>query len=231
VSAEWPGADKRKPRRSLSNWSVREPLARWLEQEGSRAGGLRVLDVGCGEKPYRPYFAEAAEYVGVDIDERANADLIGAVEALPVEDESFDLVLCLQVLEHADDPAAGVRELHRVVRPGGRVLAATHGTYVYHPSPVDYWRWTHTGLERLFRTGGDWRSISVEPGAGTTAAIGLLVGLYLGHVSERAHAAWAGRAANWAINYAAAAIDARSPSLRDARPGTLTVNFHVTAER
>jgi len=43
VSAEWPGADKRRPRRSLSNWSVREPLARWLEDEGRRAADAAGL--------------------------------------------------------------------------------------------------------------------------------------------------------------------------------------------
>ena len=46
----------------------------------------------------------AAEYVGVDVVENPAADLQGAVESLPVEDGSFDLVLCVQVLEHTDDP-------------------------------------------------------------------------------------------------------------------------------
>jgi SAM-dependent methyltransferase len=231
VSAEWPGADKRRPRKSLYNWSLREPLARWLELEGRRAAGLRVLDVGCGDKPYRPYFADAAEYVGVDVDEAANADLIGPIEALPVEDESFDLVLCVQVLEHVDDPELGVRELHRVVRPGGCVLAATHGLYVYHPGPVDHWRWTHTGLARLFAAAGEWRSVAVEPGAGTASAVALVVGMYVDQLALRARARWAGQGVNWALNGAAAALDARTPSLRDLRPGSLTVNFHVTAER
>ena len=111
----------------------------------------RVLDVGCGVKPYQPYFAPwATSYVGVDLAGNPAADLAGTVEALPVEDGSFDVVLCNQVLEHCDDPAQAVRELHRVAAPGGRVLASTHGVMVYHPSPNDLWRWTHAGLERLF---------------------------------------------------------------------------------
>ncbi|RPH55393.1 MAG: methyltransferase domain-containing protein, partial [Acidobacteria bacterium] len=60
------------------------------------------------------------------------------------------------LLEHVEDPARAVRELHRVTSPGGRVLASTHGVQVYHPSPTDYWRWTHAGLERLFRQNADW---------------------------------------------------------------------------
>jgi SAM-dependent methyltransferase len=218
------------PSRGSHNWSLREPLARWLEEEGRSAAGLRVLDVGCGIKPYASYFSSAEEYVGVDIANPA-ADIQGAAESLPIDDATFDIVLCIQVLEHAEDPARAVQELHRVVKPGGRVLASTHGVYVYHPGPVDYWRWTHTGLERLFRTNAEWGSVSVSPGAGTTACVGLLVGHYIGLLAERVHALWAGALVVSAINRAAAAIDRRSPLLREPVPGSLTTNFHVVAER
>jgi SAM-dependent methyltransferase len=223
-----PGADKRRPHKSYYNWSLRAPLARWLEEEGRTAAGLRVLDVGCGDKPYAPYFATAAEYVGVDVDS-PHADVRAPAESLPFEDASFDLVLCVQVLEHVDDPARVVAELHRVVKPGGRVLAATHGTYVYHPDPQDLWRWTHAGLMRLF--GDDWRSLRIEPGAGTAAALGLLVGMYVDQVAQRLHAVWAGRLVVYAINRLAAALDQLSPALREPVPGSLTVNFHIVAER
>ena len=150
----------RAPRRSSITWGVRAPLSAWLRAEAERAatdlGRYRVLDVGCGYRPYEPFFApHASEYVGVDMDNQA-ADLQGVVEALPVPDHSFDVVLCTQVLEHTSDPALAVRELARVVAPGGRVLASTHGTAVYHPAPNDFWRWTHTassGCSRRTRTG------------------------------------------------------------------------------
>ena len=159
-------AHARAPRRNSITWSVRAPLVAWLRAEAERAGAdlgsYRVLDVGCGYRPYESFFApRASEYVGVDMDNPA-ADLQGVVEALPVPDHSFDVVLCTQVLEHSTDPALAVRELARVVAPGGRVLASTHGTAVYHPAPNDFWRWTHTGLERLFTTNADWRSVSVR---------------------------------------------------------------------
>jgi SAM-dependent methyltransferase len=228
---QWPGEEQRNPSIGLPNWSVRVPLARWLEAEGATSGGLRVLDVGCGVKPYYPYFAAASEYVGVDVAENPYADIQGAVEALPVDDASFDVVLCLQVLEHTEDPAQAVRELRRVTKPGGRVLAATHGTQVYHPLPVDHWRWTHTGLERLFGAAGEWRSVSVSPGAGTCACLGMLLATYIDLLAQRMHAVWAGKLVNGVVNRAAAAIDARSPLLRATVPGSLIANFHVTAER
>ena len=226
----WPGADKRHPHRSYYNWSLREPLARWLEREGTNAAGLRVLDVGCGDKPYFPYFSAASEYVGVDpVD--PHADVVGIAEELPREDASFDVVLCIQVLEHVDDPARAAHELHRVLKPGGRLLAATHGTYVYHPDPADNWRWTHTGLQKLFTDNGTWTSLAVEPGAGTAAAIGLLVGHYVDQVAQRLHAVWAGRLVNYAINGLAAALERRVPVLRETIPGSLTTNFHIVGTK
>ena len=109
-----------------------------------------MLDVGCGDRPYAQLLSGAAEVVGFDVPENPYADLHGAIEALPVDDASFDVVLCTQVLEHVDDPPLAVRELYRVTAPGGRVLASTHGVMAFHPNPDDLWRWTHTGLERLF---------------------------------------------------------------------------------
>src|SRR5206468_144691 len=141
-------------------------------------GSYRVLDVGCGEKPYEPLFAPfATSYVGVDPVENPHADVRGSVEALPVDDGSFDLVLCNQVLEHCDDPRRAVSELRRATAPGGRVLASTHGVMPYHPSPTDYWRWTHAGLEKLFAENGGWSSVRVTPASGTTACIGMIISM------------------------------------------------------
>jgi SAM-dependent methyltransferase len=217
---------------------VRAPLVDWLAEEARRAradlGALRVLDVGCGSKPYFPLFAPyVTEYVGVDPADVPEADLRGSAEALPVDDGSYDAVLCIQVLEHTDDPARAVRELARATAPGGRVLASTHGVMVYHPSPVtDYWRWTAAGLERLFRESGDWSSVRVTAASGTTACLGMIAALYLDIVAQKARVRGLMRPVVAGINAASRAVDERIPSLRDPlRPGTLIANFHVVAER
>jgi SAM-dependent methyltransferase len=227
---EWPGEERRNPPQTSPTWVVRNALARFLRGQAAdlrRGEKVRILDVGCGPKPYYPFFAEvASDYVGVDVVENPAAELRGAVEALPVDDASFDVVLCTQVLEHADDPAAAVRELRRVTRPGGRVLASTHGVQVYHPSPVDYWRWTHAGLRRLFDQNAEWSSLSVEPAAGTASALAMLLGTYVEIGLRRSIVA---RGPVWALNRLGAALDARSAQLREPVPGSLIPNLHVVA--
>lgn len=233
--AAWPGATRRAPRLSSPTYAVRGPLAAWLSEQArelhERFGAYRVLDVGCGQKPYYPFFAPyASEYVGIDAVANPMAELYGEVEALPVDDESFDVVLCTQVLEHANDPARAVGELRRVTRIGGRVLASTHGVQVYHPSPADYWRWTHTGLERLFELNGEWSSVEVSPASGTAACVGMVASIYLDLLAKRLRARPVARPLIWTINRAARAIETRSRALGGTRAGALIANYHVAAD-
>ncbi|MGH3065403.1 MAG: class I SAM-dependent methyltransferase [Gaiellaceae bacterium] len=222
------------PRRSMTTYAVRAPLVRWLREQAEAThtalGPYRVLDVGCGVKPYESLFAPyAASYVGIDPVDNPRADLRGSIEALPVEDRSFDVVLCNQVLEHCDDPAQAVRELMRVTAPRGRVLASTHGVMPYHPSPTDYWRWTHAGLEKLFLDNGTWASVSVTPASGTTACIAMIISINLSLTIRRFHLGVLERPLIAGLNGIAEAIDARSSLLRTPGPSTLFANFHVQA--
>lgn len=215
------------PSRASVQYAVRRPLLDWLSAQTWQ--GLEVLDVGCGDRPYEELLAAAAKVVGFDVPGNLHADLHGSIDALPVEDDSFDVVLCLQVLEHVPDPAAAVRELRRVVRPGGRVLASTHGVYPFHPNPDDLWRWTHSGLERLFRDNGDWSSVSVSAGAGTAATVAMLVAHLVDLLCKRARARALGRPLVVALNAGGEALDRAVPILRRPVPGSLAANYHVEA--
>lgn len=229
------GAEHRHPRKSRITYHVRAALSAWLQSEAKRAsddlGRYRVLDVGCGVKPYEPYFEPYADaYVGVDVGNPA-ADIEGSVEALPVEDGSYDLVLCTQVLEHVEHPGQAVRELYRVTAPGGRVLASTHGVQVYHPSPTDYWRWTHAGLERTFRRSADWASVSVTPVGGAATCLAAMSAVYADLLFRKAHLTPLSRATVWTLNSLGGTLDRAIPSLRAPIPGSLFLNFHVVADK
>ena len=231
----YPGAEHRRPGKSGITYHVRAGLSAWLQTEAVRAsadlGRYRVLDVGCGIRPYYPYFApRVSEYVGVDVDNPA-ADLQGSVEALPVEGGAYDLVLCTQVLEHVGDPDLAVRELHRVTAPGGRVLASTHGVQVYHPAPTDYWRWTHAGLERLFERNGAWSSVTVSPVGGAATCLAAMSAVYADLLFRKAHLEPVARASVWTLNSLGGLVDRAVPSLRAPIPGSLFLNFHVVADK
>ena len=137
--------------------SYREPLylhLRPLWQSLERALGTfegRVLDVGCGMQPYRPLMGpKMAEYVGVDREgELTRPTVIGSAESLPFEDESFDVVLSTQVLEHVPDPPRALAEAVRVLKRGGRLILTVPGVWPTHEAPHDYWRFTRHGLKRL----------------------------------------------------------------------------------
>jgi SAM-dependent methyltransferase len=115
----------------------------------------RVLDYGCADVPYRGFFPDDIDYVGADIPGNPDATVdLNPDGTLPVEDAAFDAVLSTQVLEHVVDPGLYLSECFRVLRPGGRLLLSTHGVFMYHPDPDDYWRWTCAGLQRAVRGAG-----------------------------------------------------------------------------
>lgn len=106
---------------------------RWVrEQAATLAPGLRVIDVGAGTCPYRQLFAHCEyhthdfkKYEGVKLGnatEYGQIDYESEITKIPVPDQSFDVVLCTEVLEHVPEPIEAVREMMRILKPGGRLL-------------------------------------------------------------------------------------------------------------
>lgn len=89
----------------------------------------RVLDVGCGAKPYKRLFYDktageygngVSEWVGLDV--RPVGELQGDVTEIPAPDDSFDTVLCVDTLSYVFDVHAAFLEIARVLKPGGTLL-------------------------------------------------------------------------------------------------------------
>ena len=86
-----------------------------------------LIDVGCGSKPYESYFS-VDRYVGVDLEVSGHpqadkrCDLFFDGKALPFEADYADVVLCTQAIEHSMEPGGLMREMARVLKPGGVLI-------------------------------------------------------------------------------------------------------------
>jgi SAM-dependent methyltransferase len=148
----------------------RRLILRFVQQAAAAtAAGARVLDAGAGDSPYRELFAHC-EYAASDWTESVHpgarlADIVAPLHDIPVEDASFDAVLCTQVLEHVPDPGAVLAELHRVLAPGGRLWLTVPFVGELHEEPHDFFRYTTYALRAGCERAG-FETISIEPLSG-----------------------------------------------------------------
>ncbi len=170
---------------SFKSWIKTSPLFafnlvnrdRWVaEQAASLPPGARVLDMGAGSCPYRPLFAhcryQTQDFAGLDDDQLRHGsygsiDYRCDIAAVPVADGEFDAILCTEVLEHVREPVKAVREMARILKPGGRLmLTAPLGSgihqepYHYYGGYTPYWF-----QDFLAEAGFSW--IKVEANAGS----------------------------------------------------------------
>jgi len=114
----------------------------------------RAVDLGAGDAPYRPLFEAAGyDYLACDIDAPAPLRIVPG-QPLALAAGSAALVLSFQVLEHVWDLDAYLGEAHRLLADDGRLVLSTHGTWLYHPHPTDFRRWTRTGLQAELQSRG-----------------------------------------------------------------------------
>lgn len=115
--------------------------------------GARVLDVGGADVngTYRPLFQDAAVYTSLDFH---NADIVVAGYEWPLEDASFDAVLCGQTFEHDRFFWLTMRNIARVLVPGGAAIVIAPSTGPVHRHPVDCYRFYPDGMKALAEWSG-----------------------------------------------------------------------------
>lgn len=147
--------------------------------------GSRTLEIGCGYYDHRPLFAERV--LRMDLYTEHAPDLNGDALAIPLADGSIDASICISVLEHVHDPYQAVREWHRIMAPGGRVLAWIPFFFGVHGYPGDVSRFTEEGARLLFeRAGFEVESTDTETYSGLFLNLGDAVHFALPRTSPRA---------------------------------------------
>jgi SAM-dependent methyltransferase len=147
--------------------SIRRALA-------SVPGGAAVLDVGCGSSPYRRWLPPTCRYTGLDVaDFGSRPDIIVAEsETWPVGDETYDAVICREVLVHATDHDFVLREIFRVLKPRGLLIVTTPFLFGEHGTPHDFRRFSIYGLQSGAR--GDYEIHIAERNGRTGTVLGTL---------------------------------------------------------
>jgi SAM-dependent methyltransferase len=86
-------------------------------------------------------------WVSVDkFDTRPFIDYNYDITDMAFADNTFDFACAISILEHLPTPWAAIKELHRVLKPGGKIWLSIPMTYPYHEDPKDYWRASPDGM-------------------------------------------------------------------------------------
>ena len=164
-----------------ANWLVERINRAYVQEAAGRYGRGRVLDAGCGRRPYAEFYSD---YTGLEFDRAryadAPADVWGSGMELPFRDKAFATVFSSQVLEHVPEPWRMVAEMARVLEPGGHLILTAPHIWGLHEVPQDYFRFTCYGLEHLARRAG-LQPIEVRPMAGYWVMAGVRFCYYLRH--------------------------------------------------
>jgi SAM-dependent methyltransferase len=163
--------------------SVRNDLLPYMQ----KAQGC-VVDVGCGDMPYRHLAAASSRYVGFDVAHASHVFGYRKTDVLlfdgltiPLVDESADLVICTEVLEHHPNPTALVKEMHRIAKKDAPVVVTVPWSARMHYLPEDYCRYTSRRLEEMFSL---FDKVTVKPrGTDVTAVCNKMIVIFMRSVA------------------------------------------------
>lgn len=135
----------------------RAGLYEFLEaQLESLPAGSKVLDVGAGGPINAIIDQSKLDVLRIDVNESLGPDIVMDVTDMSaLDDNTFDGVFLMEVLEHVPEPKLALEEIRRVLKPGGVLIMSVPFTFGIHDAPHDYYRFTKYGLEYLLKAYSD----------------------------------------------------------------------------
>ncbi len=136
-------------------------IAYYLKPALSQIRGS-VLDVGAGASPWRDWLTGVSQYQALDIESAHEFGMPTNTASIiyydgrimPLPSNQYDAAICVEVLEHAQEPKLLISEIHRVLKEDGKLLLTIPWSARRHHIPNDYQRFTREGLERLISLQG-----------------------------------------------------------------------------
>ena len=111
-----------------------------------------MLDVAPAEYPGAKFHFPGAKVTILDINPTSGADIIADITSCrEIPDNSYELIVCTEVLEHTLAPWQASREIYRLLKPGGIACVTTPCNFMIHVPSPDCWRFTEQGLRELFK--------------------------------------------------------------------------------
>jgi len=178
------------PNMGPHNWLIYRICEEVLAESLSRYALGVLVDVGCGEKPYAHLTTGLVErHIGVDHADSqhglGNVDVIASAYDTTLPDGYADTVLCTAVLEHLERPEEAMREMCRVLNPGGHVILTAPLFWHLHEGPRDFYRFTKHGLAYLFDTAG-FEIVEIRPLSGFAVTFAQELCYYMGRFAKGA---------------------------------------------
>lgn len=154
--------------RTLFNWEI--------EKHVKNINGV-VIDLGGGENPSYERFwqIKPEKFIRVDINGKTEPDVVANLnKPLPFSDNFTDTIFLFNVIYILEDPVKTLREINRILKPGGRLFITSPFIFNEAKEPNDYWRFTSEGLEKILKEAG-FNEILIKPvGERFSAAVYLI---------------------------------------------------------
>jgi SAM-dependent methyltransferase len=141
--------------KSKARQECEEAVKQFADIINEKVNGGKLLYVGiAGDPPggeYSPMF-KGFSISTFDIGERWKPDILGDITKTTFEDDTWDVIVCVQTIEHIPNLWQLPAEITRILKPGGYAIIDSPWSYPYHGEPEfgDYWRISKDGMKALF---------------------------------------------------------------------------------